>query len=450
MKRLLLTIKEKVYHVYLKGVEVIIPIAKKIFGIIWKMIIFFSSLLLFVIPFLNKIMSTNLAQYVWYPIFVFWILYSFIKKNIKEEKTLLTVFRKGGIFGVLFVVLSIFVFRYYEIDYIWKWVIFIVMAVYFPVLFYLLFKEEIVKNKDKEQHEILQKNLLKNILLFWCYDLTYLAIFNHQFWATIILGTLAVAFVFYDLTNLFLSNERTLHFFVALKLVVTLCASAYLIYIIPDSDFQNIILTIIAAVYGGVFTLVGVAWSFRKGDLDRKNDLRRIDMERKEEERKKHMPYIKVVFGKEADCEAHACIHKGIDLSKGKDKKLLENNFFYQITIKDFFVKNISEYSIILKGVNFIDRFYLFKESIILEKGEICKIRTTDNWSIVLSKEEKYLEIIASDILGNDYVFKGKLVYVSEKNSMVMTAIGQEEYTGFMFDCIISNISLPKAIMCEH
>ena len=447
MRRIFVTTQEKICNIWKRSLATVIPIVKKIFRMICKIFIILSSLVLIGIPFLNKVMSLSLAQQIWYPLFVFWFFYSLKKRNIKEKQIVLSVLRKWGILGALFVILSIFVFRYYEIDYIWKWVVFIVVAVYSPVLFYSLFEKEIIKNNGKEDREILVKNLMKNVLLFWCYDLTYLAIFNEWFWPTIIFGTLAVAVVIYDLTNLFLSNEKTLRFFVVLKLVITLCASAYLIYIIPDFDFQNIILTMLAAVYGGIFTLVGVAWTFRKGDLDRKDDLKRINEERKEEERKKHIPYIKVVFGKENDCEAHACIYKGIDLEK--DKELLENNCFYQIMINDFLIKNISEHSIILKGINFIDRFYLFKDSIILEKGEICKIRTTDNWNIILPKEEKYLEIIASDILGNEYAFKGKLEYMPTKNNMMMTTIDKEEYVGFTFDCIISNISLPESIQCE-
>ena len=48
--------------------------------------------------------------------------------------------------------------------------------------------------------------------------------------------------------------------------------SIYLIYIIPNEGLQNIIIPIVSAVYGGLLTLVGVAWTIKKSDSDRKQE----------------------------------------------------------------------------------------------------------------------------------------------------------------------------------
>lgn len=48
--------------------------------------------------------------------------------------------------------------------------------------------------------------------------------------------------------------------------------TVYLIYLIPEKELQTIILTIVAALYGGLITLVGVAWTIKKSDKDRKED----------------------------------------------------------------------------------------------------------------------------------------------------------------------------------
>ena len=39
--------------------------------------------------------------------------------------------------------------------------------------------------------------------------------------------------------------------------------TVYLIFLIPDASLQNIVLSITAAVYGGLLTLVGVAWTIK-------------------------------------------------------------------------------------------------------------------------------------------------------------------------------------------
>ena len=48
--------------------------------------------------------------------------------------------------------------------------------------------------------------------------------------------------------------------------------SIYLIYIIPNSDLQNVVIPIVAAVYGGLLTLVGVAWTIKHGQEERKQE----------------------------------------------------------------------------------------------------------------------------------------------------------------------------------
>ena len=59
--------------------------------------------------------------------------------------------------------------------------------------------------------------------------------------------------------------------------------TVYLIYLIPEKELQAIILTIVAALYGGLITLVGVAWTIKKSDKDRKADeiLKKADEEAK-------------------------------------------------------------------------------------------------------------------------------------------------------------------------
>ncbi len=51
--------------------------------------------------------------------------------------------------------------------------------------------------------------------------------------------------------------------------IVGVGISIYLIYIIPNDDLQTIVIAIIAAIYGGLFTLAGVAWTINKSDKDK-------------------------------------------------------------------------------------------------------------------------------------------------------------------------------------
>ena len=55
--------------------------------------------------------------------------------------------------------------------------------------------------------------------------------------------------------------------------------SVYMIYILPDEQLKTIVTAVVAALYGGILTLVGVAWTIRHSDK-----------ERREEEKKKAKP----------------------------------------------------------------------------------------------------------------------------------------------------------------
>ncbi len=57
-------------------------------------------------------------------------------------------------------------------------------------------------------------------------------------------------------------------FAIAIDLLFGLGVTSYLIYIIPNSNLQEIVLTIIASVFGGIFTLVGVAWTIKQSQKD--------------------------------------------------------------------------------------------------------------------------------------------------------------------------------------
>lgn len=62
--------------------------------------------------------------------------------------------------------------------------------------------------------------------------------------------------------------------------------------------------SVYAALIGGGLTLIGVAWTIRKGDKDRKDDLVRRDKEKAEDERKKYKPYfIACDYCKDGDCK---------------------------------------------------------------------------------------------------------------------------------------------------
>ena len=154
------------------------------------------------------------------------------------------------------------------------------IAVLIPLLF-LYFKASFLTPiiKDEKQKESANRRTIGYILLFWLYDLLYMAIFNQWTTLTYIFGVLAVCIIFSNVAKAFLSEKPCLRGMIPFDLILGVGLSVYLIFLIPNESLQTIVTTIIAALYGGFLTLIGVAWT-----------IKRQDREKKEEERKRAKP----------------------------------------------------------------------------------------------------------------------------------------------------------------
>lgn len=292
-----------------------------------------------VVPFLHDQMNHFLAQCLWYPACAVFLILSI--KGLKKDKTILwgdvriDLIGIWGWFSLIPLFLSIFVFNYYRIDYYWKWVIFVLFFVTAPLFFSLYYVDTKVTDRTEDERRIGALNIFKQTLLYWLYDLLYMSIFNDWTVLMYILGVTAVIVIFYNLTSVFLKGNKTIQFLLPFDFLLGLGLSIYLIYTIPDTSLQEIVLAIATSVLGGLLALVGVAWTIRAGNTTRLEDLQRLEDERREEERKKHIPYIRIAFEREVPpMIADACITSGLDLQKQKNRDLLNGNTFFSVSAK--------------------------------------------------------------------------------------------------------------------
>lgn len=205
---------------------------------------------------------------------------------------------------------------------------------------------------------------------------------------------------------------------------------------------------IYAALLGGGITLAGVAWTIKDGNDKRKADLERIENERREEERKKHIPYIKVTSNTITDYNSDAYIRNGLDLTDPSHRNKLNNNVFYSTQIYDFAIKNVSFANIIIKGVIIDDKTYWLKNGMLLEPNLTCKITTTSNWEILLANNINYFGIIVDDIFGNSYVVECFFENKIDTNVGPITATMDDgvEFTGFKHNYLLNGAGLPQLI----
>lgn len=160
------------------------------------------------------------------------------------------------------------------------WIAFALIFILIPfgiVGFKVFADKHIIFIPTKEQKKIANQNMAKYMLFYWLCDIFYLTCFNNWVIMKFIVGILLMIIVFYSLTVSFLSSTPKnfiLKFGFIQDFIVGIGLSIYLIYIIPCDEIKEIVIPIVSALYGGILTLVGVAWTIKQNNIDRKNEKR--------------------------------------------------------------------------------------------------------------------------------------------------------------------------------
>ena len=427
-------------------------------------IIGIAALLAFVVvPFLHSKINDVVAKFVWYPSCVLFVV-SAVATVFKKPKTpskypIFDFLGNLGLVPITVIFSSAFLINYYDTAYTWWWAIFVLVAL-FLLIFVFGMRSFLKKEKEYTEDQIKTslKVYWKYVGFYWLIDLFYMAIFNYwisdeqsqTLWLTLqfVFGGLAMVYIFYNLARSFLSNAQKHWWGLLQDFLWGIAITVYLIFLIPDSALQTIVLSITAAVYGGLLTLVGVAWTIKDTNEKRKEDLIRVETERKEEERKKNIPYIRLAFNKDLPpLVANTTMVNILNFENSEELARLERNVFYQISIKDFIIKNLSNTNIILNGVIAYGKYFEFSRMEIVEPDACCLIKTTKNTMISVAYPEQSIHLVISDTLGHQYKTECHLTLESGTDRWrIVTTIDGEEYTGFEFPYMVSSIELPNLL----
>ena len=216
---------------------------------------------------------------------------------------------------------------------------------------------------------------------------------------------------------------------------------------LTDSAFETFV-SVYAAVLGGGITLAGVAWTIKDTNEKRQQDLMRIENERKEEERKKHIPYVRVSFDNKppSSVMVNANVTKGLDLEREEDVARFKDNSYFSIDIKDFDIKNISNENILILGVLIGGKFYKFSTAEILEPNGCCRVLTTNRQWIIVDALEDAFSLYIADTIGNAYKIKCCVSHKSEDLQYQFKTINKETYRWYRCSYIVTSVGLPKFI----
>lgn len=158
----------------------------------------------------------------------------------------------------------------------WCWVIFVWILILVPIgLINFKTCEEYKGNYTDEQKKSASGKIGIMMFWYWYLDCVYMTIFNNWIAAMYVTSAIALVIIFYGLTVNFLNRNPKNGFMdksLIIDFLVGVGLTVYLIYTIKDNALQTIVTAVMASVFGGLLTLVGVAWTIKDANQNRKKD----------------------------------------------------------------------------------------------------------------------------------------------------------------------------------
>lgn len=251
----------------------------------------------------------------------------------------------------------------------WQWLIFVLIFILIPIGLIQL-KNFALKTKQYSHKEIqkAEQKMVMSGLFYWTCDFFYMTIIiNNLIWQ-FILGGLIMIILFYNLSKAFINGNYLFNFLLIIDFIIGISLTIYLIYIIPNQDLQNIIIPIVSAVYGGLLTLVGVAWTIRKSDTDKQ----------KEEEKKAKPLFTYIQIFKAPKLK---------DVSKSCIPEDLEKEYFCDIY---FELENSNRSAFTIKRIKHDNKWFEMENNIVVLPSDkiLMSFRFNEPFNIFMEVED--------------------------------------------------------------
>ena len=271
----------------------------------------------------------------------------------------------------------------------------------FPIIFFGAFgfknwsKRFINDEITPEMEKAANTRTVVIILFYWLCNLFYMACFINNLICKFVFGILIVLWVFMNLAMVFTNpKERNgfERFGILQDFVVGIGLSIYLIFIIPNKELQQVVIPIVAAVYGGLITLVGVTLTIRKADNDRKA-----------EEISKAKPVVFVCNYRNTTFDSGMVKILESKKTQGTLKKASEKSK-NKYSLRYINLEN-SDYSIVsLVGFMINDDCHFYDIGQILPKN--TRYRMNSDFEFEYNKKIKTVSLLIQDMLHNLYEFE--------------------------------------------
>lgn len=268
---------------------------KPVLLLVLKVIARIPYLCVAVIPFLNRVIPSDVVLWAWIPalavsLMIDLLLHRKHSKNPpkkKEWEESLDVF-KGSTIIAFVVFLSAIIINYFDTAYNWWLAAAIIFFVTVPFSINAIFDlAKIIKQEKQGSSANFTKGKIQYILFYWIADAFYISLYTNWDIGKFVFGGIALLILLYSVASSFLSQKVKYKWMLIHDFVITIALTVFLIYIIPDTSMQNVVLVLVSAIYGGFIALVGVAWTIKDGQ-QREAESKRLEK----------IPYLQVEIDK--------------------------------------------------------------------------------------------------------------------------------------------------------
>lgn len=303
-------------------------------------------------------------------------------------------------------------------------------------------------NLSKKQIRQLDVNLIINLV-----NIIALAVFAYCFFKknvvyAILIGIILLVANVTSLVKTFLSKNSALKKLLPFDIIVPFVMIICLLWLLEDEKLQNIVTAIVASLCGGFLTLLGVAWT-----------IKRQDEIRKEEEKKKAKPYLRLV--EQNSCEEDSCVLKWSNFTKvdwlkneltnEQHEKLIDTSKKL-IAFINFSIELLSDNLCKIIGLEINNIRFNLNNIKILVKNNVASFSLND---ILVVSEFGNVKIIVCDIYDRLYSYKVELEFdgtkrferVKEKNIYNESAYFEDDLSYNVYKIV--NIGMPEEIEKE-
>lgn len=336
-------------------------------------------------------------------------------KNKKNKNALISAIISWALIGI-YLGIAIPLHNKFE-NFSTHWLLFGLFALIIPCGTFNFMLQGLALNDISKEKKV---NAARRLIIFtfylWFVDLFYMVSFNNWLVWIYILGIILLLIAISNLIKVFLGKTEVFKKFILGDLLIALILTAFLIYKIPEKygSLQSIVTTIVAAVYGGMLTLTGVAWT-----------IKRQDEIRKEEEKREIKPYVVLVN----ETFNRLNVKKMCFANIGGYGKIGEDKTY--ILDERFLIKNVGRAACVLAyiKINGKKQNCVMQSLVVNENALVCSIHKKN---LIKIAEDRLLEIKLGIYDVNYNLYEYNVVFRTSLHPFKYESINENEKIYFI------------------